>query len=181
MYRSGAILFHTSMKDKRSFEKFYNTHFDKVYRFVFFRIGTNQQLAEDLVSEIFMKALEHFDSYDATRSVSAWLMTIAKNHLANYWRDTKPTIGLPEDEQTEETKADDRIWLKLATHKLKQQAVATLVRQLLALLDPDTAEIVTLHYVVGYTYKEIAAMKDMQEGAVKVAAHRALKKLREQL
>ncbi len=87
---------------KREFEKFYNNHLDKVYRFVFFRCNGNRELTEDLVSEIFMKALEHFDSYDEKVSKSAWIMTITRNHLANYWRDSKKTSLLPEDEDRED-------------------------------------------------------------------------------
>ena len=87
-----------NFKLKKEFEKFYNSHVDKVYRFVFFRVNCNKELAQDLVSEIFIKAMEHFVDYDENLSKSAWIMTISKNHLANYWRDKKPTSEIPEDD-----------------------------------------------------------------------------------
>ncbi|TAL19526.1 sigma-70 family RNA polymerase sigma factor, partial [Patescibacteria group bacterium] len=67
------------------FRKFYETHFNKIYRFVLFRVG-NRELAEDLVSEIFVKALKAFPSYDESRSRSSWIFTIARNHLINHYR-----------------------------------------------------------------------------------------------
>lgn len=161
------------MTKKAEFEKFYNTHIDKVYRFVFFRVGGNKELAQDLVSEIFMKAMEHFAGYDREKSVSAWIFTIAKNHLANYWRDNKQTSSLPEDE----AESSDSFWLKSAVNLLKKDVVKREITDLLAKLDENTREIVTFHYLLGYSYAEIAEMKDMSEIAVKVAAHRALKKL----
>lgn len=160
-------------QSKKEFEKFYNTHVDKVYRFVFFRVGGNKELAQDLVSEIFIKALEHFSDYDETKSTSAWIITIAKNHLANYWRDKKPTSSLPEDE----AESNDDFWLKSAISLSKKDALKREVGELLQKLDENTREIVTFHYILGYNYAEIAAMKNMSETAVKVAAHRAIKKL----
>ncbi len=158
---------------KKEFEKFYNTHLDKVYRFVFFRTGGNKDLAQDLVSEIFIKALEHFADYDQKKSNSAWIFTIAKNHMANYWRDKKPTGSLPEDED----EANDDFWLKSAVNAFKKDAEKRRVSEILEKLDVSSREIVTFHYILGYNYAEIAAMKNMSETAVKVAAHRAIKKL----
>ncbi len=164
---------------KSEFEKFYNTHLDKVYRFVFFRSGANKELTEDLVSEIFMKALEHFDSYDETLSQSAWVMTIARNHLINYWRDNKKTYSLPESQELEDGDSTvDAFWLKSAKHFFDKEQNRREVYEALAKLSPEDAEIVTFHYLLGYSYSEIAAIKHTSEGAIKVAAHRAIKKLR---
>ncbi|MEK7680813.1 MAG: RNA polymerase sigma factor [Patescibacteria group bacterium] len=158
---------------KEEFQKFYNTHFDKVYRYVFFRVSGNRDLAQDLASEIFMKALEHFASYDESKSKSAWIMTITKNHLANYWRDRKPSEELPDDN----IQSDDVAWLSLASKSLKKEEIKLEVARLLEKLDSHTGDIVTFHYLFGYSYAEIAEMKNMTETAVKVAAHRAIKKL----
>ncbi len=160
-------------KTKNEFEQFYRDHIDKVYRFIFFRVGGNKDLAEDLVSEIFIKALNHFGEYDDTVSVSAWIMTIARNHLANHWRDQKQTSGLPEDEE----ESSDKFWLNIAVNKFKSEEIRRQLRELLDNLHEDDREIVTFHYLLGYNYAEIAAMKQMSETAVKVAAHRAIKKL----
>lgn len=162
-----------SQNPKKEFEKFYNTHIDKVYRFVYFRVGTSQDLAQDLVSEIFMKALEHFDSYNEELSKSAWIMTIAKNHLANHWRDQRPTNHLPEDED----ELSDSFWLKSAIDSFKNEENKRELEALLTRLNDDDREIVTFHYLLGYSYAEIARMKQMTETAVKVASHRAIKKL----
>ncbi|MEK7131788.1 MAG: RNA polymerase sigma factor [Patescibacteria group bacterium] len=161
------------MNKKAEFEKFYNTHIDKVYRFVYFRIGADKVLAQDLVSEIFIKALENFINYDEKKSRSAWIFTIAKNHLANHWRDKKPVGSLPEDED----EANDDFWLKSAVSAFKKEATKRQVYDLLEELDTSSREIVTFHYLLGYNYAEIAAIKNMSETAVKVAAHRAIKKL----
>ncbi len=162
-----------NFKLKKEFEKFYNSHVDKVYRFVFFRVNCDKELAQDLVSEVFLKAMEHFASYDENLSKSAWIMTIAKNHLANYWRDKKPADSIPEDEDG----LAEGFWLKSAINSFKKEKDKRELSSFLEALDEESREIVTFHYILGYSYAEIASMRGMTETAVKVASHRAIKKL----
>lgn len=165
-------------RDKKAdFERFYKENMDKIYRFVFFRVGANKELAEDLVSEIFIKALNNFDNYDETISRSAWIFTIAKNHLANYWRDHKKALPLP-GEKEEETGEGDAFWHKIAFKNYQNLVLRQQVYELLEVLEGEDKDIVTLHYLFGYSYAEIAEMRESTEAAVKVAAHRALKKIR---
>ncbi|MEK7064997.1 MAG: RNA polymerase sigma factor, partial [Patescibacteria group bacterium] len=133
-----------------------------------------------LVSEIFMKALEHFESYDQKISVSAWLYTIAKNHIANYWRDKKNVESLPELDVSDDEDGvglEDK-WFNTAMEKFKQAGDKSMVYDVLSKLDFEDRQIVTFHYLFGYNYSEIGQMLNKNETAVKVAAHRALKKLR---
>lgn len=164
--------------NKKKFEKFYFAHVDKVYRFVFFRSGQNKELTEDLTSEIFMKALEHFASFDPTKSTSAWLMTIAKNHLANHWRDTKSTEVLPESGGEDDNGSADRLVLNKGLETAKDLALKFELQGYLDQLSEEERRFVTLHYLCGYSYIEMAAELGASEGAVKVATHRAIKKLR---
>lgn len=168
------------MASRKDFEKFYNEHFDRIYRFVFFRCR-DRELAEDLVSEIFLKALNHFADFDEARGKAAWLMTIAKNHLANYWRDRKATVSLTAVDETGEEEEAEFLGLKQALQAWQKAKDTSLVYELLGKIEPIEAEIVTLHYLFGYSYLEIAEMRGVSEGAIKVAAHRALKKLRKHL
>ncbi len=156
------------------FEKFYNEHVDKVYRFVLFRVGVNKEIAEDLVSEIFIKALKNFASYDVSLSQSAWIMTIARNHVINYYRDNKSHQTLPEDEEN----ANDSFWLKEAKNAFRKDESQQELYELLKKLSVDEQEIVTFHYIMGYSYIEIAQMKGVSAGSIKIAAHRAIKKMK---
>jgi RNA polymerase sigma-70 factor (ECF subfamily) len=162
------------MPSKRDFEKFYQSNIDKIFRFVMFRVGNNRELAEDLVSEIFMKALENFEDYDPKISKSAWIFAIAKNHLANYWRSCRPVESLPEEDEFLENKT----WFELSVRQAEIGQEKREIYDILAKLEQDEREIVTFHYLLGYSYLEIAKMRGASEGSTKVAAHRAIKKLK---
>lgn len=155
--------------NQRKFEQFYQLNIDRIYRFVFFRVQSTE-VAEDLTSEIFMKALKAFDRYDEEKSKAAWIYTIARNHLANYYRDKKDAVDIEEvafglvgeDGREEMAKASDRMLLAKALDDL------TL----------EDRRLVTLKHLEGYSYKEMAEILDKSDAALKVATHRAMKKLK---
>ncbi len=165
-------------RERRRFEKFYSNNIDKIFRFVFFRVGDRAK-AEDLTAEIFMKALEHFGTYDPAKSTTSWLMTITKNHLANYWRDTKPMVSV--DAWLEGDGAEEAYLFGAAQGQQKRDEDYRILKELLAKLRDDERELVTLHYLVGYNYTEIAELTGQSEGALRVTVHRIIKKLRRQL
>ena len=152
------------------FVRFYSENIDRIYRYVFFRVGQNQTLAEDLVSEIFLKAYEHFADYDPKISKAAWIYRIAHNHLANYYRDTRDHVDI---EDVAPTLTDER--QKLFLPQLSDRLV---VEKALARLSKLERELVTLKYLEGYTYEEMGSILERSGDALKVATHRAMQKLK---
>lgn len=152
------------------FRHFYDKHFKNVYRFVYFRVGNNREVAEDLTSEIFMKALVAFAKYDPSRSQKAWIMTIARNHTINHWRDKKHHVDLEEiafsiegvDGRHEEEKNDDQRILLSAINQLSKK----------------DKRLVEMKHLLGYKYKEMAEELNKSPGAVRIETYRAMKKLK---
>src|SRR5438067_10668649 len=63
----------------------YRTHVRPLYTFIYSKVG-NRETAEDLTSEVFMKALLHLVHTRAEHSIVAWLFRVARNSVADYWR-----------------------------------------------------------------------------------------------
>ncbi|MBU0645889.1 RNA polymerase sigma factor [Patescibacteria group bacterium] len=157
------------MKQKE-FDKFYRRNIDRIYRYVFFRIGQNHEIAEDLVSEIFLKALNKFDDYDEKKSKSAWIYTIAHNHLVNYYRDKKVEIDF-----------DDLIMDSRLHGNDGRGEVFLEIEGILAKLSKEDRRLVTMKYLEGYKYSEMAEILGRQANALKVATHRSLKTIKDGL
>ena len=155
---------------KPNFETFYRKNIDRIYRYVFFRVGQNRDIAEDLVSEVFMKALKNFEKYDPKISESAWIYRITQNHLANHFRDSKSTTDI---EDVKFFLVGDRGEEEMIMHEETR-----IIEQGLDELTRDERQIVTMKYLEGYSYKEMADILDRTADALKVASHRAVKKLR---
>ncbi|MCR4314701.1 MAG: sigma-70 family RNA polymerase sigma factor [Candidatus Uhrbacteria bacterium] len=156
--------------DKHAFEQFYKANIDRIYRYVFFRVGRNVAVAEDLVSEVFMKALKNFHKFDPEISQSAWIYRIAHNHLANYFRDQKKSVDL-EDVIFTLAGEDGRKTFETREDEMK-------LYKALDSLAPEDRRLVTMKYLDGYSYKEMAHMIEKRTDALKVATHRAMKKLK---
>jgi RNA polymerase sigma-70 factor (ECF subfamily) len=67
------------------FEEIYDAHVVPIFRFVYARVG-NRPDAEDLTSQVFMRAVEQLDVTRAQAQIAAWLYRVAQNAVADYWR-----------------------------------------------------------------------------------------------
>jgi RNA polymerase sigma-70 factor (ECF subfamily) len=155
--------------NRQQFTGFYDANLKRIYRYVYFRVGKNRDVAEDLTSEVFMKALEHFEDYDPKISESAWIYRIAHNKVLNYWRDSKVTADVNDGAvEAEIGGVDER-------GRLNERLD---VQTLLAKLTPEERELVTLKYLSGYRYSVMGEALGKSADAVKVATHRAMQKLK---
>jgi RNA polymerase sigma-70 factor, ECF subfamily len=153
------------------FAAFYDQHLDAVYRFVYFRVSQNRAVAEDLTADIFTSALDAFDRFDPKQGEKAWIMTIARNKVINYWRDKKEAVDLEdvaftlEGENGRETveREDDIRHLHQALKQLK----------------PHERTLIEQKYLLGYRYKDMAAHLEKQANSVRVETHRAMQKLKQ--
>lgn len=73
--------------DRGAIGRFYDAHVDGLYAFVFYRVGRDQALAEDVVQETFAIALSREADYDPARgSVGSWLTILSRNVIRDHLR-----------------------------------------------------------------------------------------------
>ena len=169
-----AELVRLAQQDLRKFNDLYERYVQRVYRYLLVRTGSVAD-AEDLTSQTFMAAMEHLHQYKGQRPFPAWLIGIAKNKTADFYRKRKPESELdtaveltdPNDETPDETVG-------------RQMQIETISRKLQAIA-PDRAEALSLRLFGGLEIPEIARMMDKQEPAVRMLIHRGLKDLQAQL
>ena len=165
------------MSDFEKFQIYYEEYIGKVYAYINCRMNYNQQLAEDLTSEIFMKALEKFETFSEKQgSFNAWIFKITKNHMIDYFRsqDKKKSTSIDELENVLQSKED-------TAGKAEKNIAVERLREAIDELPEDKQEIVSLKYISGYSYKEIAEMLQEEENAIRVKAHRTIKELKRKL
>jgi RNA polymerase sigma-70 factor (ECF subfamily) len=139
-----------------------------VYRFLYARVG-NREDAEDLTSQVFVKAFRQLDVAREERSVASWLFTVARTVLADHWRDEYrhgPVAELSEN-LIERVNAQDGLDDSDKIHR---------VASLLARLSPRYRSVLELRFLRGYSVEETARELGMTASNVKVTQHRALAK-----
>lgn len=159
------------MNDAQSlFLAFYDSHYEKIHTHVYYSTGYNSARADDLTSEIFLKAWEHLDQFNEDSSMKTWIYAITRNHIIDYYRTRREHISLEEVERIPDTLS---IHTELAAKEEARKVLTAIPK-----LSPRYQTIVTLKYIDELDTAEIATIMRMPESRVYVVLHRALKKLR---
>ena len=158
------------------FGEWYTDHRPTVYRYVRFRVAT-RETAEDVTSQVFMKALRSIHRYDPTRAAPrTWLLRIARNAVTDHLRSLKRrgslhvSLDRVPDLVAQIPSQEERV--------LKQERIQALLNGTQTLRSADQ-EILSLRYGAGLDNSEIASSLDISPNAVAVRLHRALKRLKE--
>lgn len=156
----------------KEFTRYYEQHKNAIFNYILYRIGFDRDTAEDLTSEIFLKAFEYFASYDTSRPFKNWIFTIAHNHLVNYYTTKRET--LPLEDVTELVKTAS------ATDTLENHMTIEKILMLMTKLPPAQRDLIIMRYVNDLSNREIAEILHKEEGALRTALSRALTALRQQ-
>ena len=160
--------------DTSEFTKYYEEFKKGIFNYILYRVGFDRDTAEDLTSEIFIKAFEHFDSYDRKRPFKTWIFTIAHTHLINFRVGQKKTLPLNEAVDLVREGSKGELRQDSVDHDIAMSKIMSLVTDL-----PEAQrEIVILRYVNDLSNNEIAHLIGKEEGAVRTALSRAIGTLR---
>jgi RNA polymerase sigma-70 factor, ECF subfamily len=152
----------------------YEEYYDKVARYIYSRIGDKSE-AEDLASEVFLKALESIKTYrEQGVPIQAWLFRIARNLIIDRYRRTNKYRTVPIDEMEIKSDADPAA---AAVTNLEIERVKTAMQH----LTEQQREVVQLRFFGGLTSQEVAGILDKSHGAVREMQSAALEKLRQLL
>jgi RNA polymerase sigma-70 factor (ECF subfamily) len=159
-----------------NFDEWFREHRPTVYRYVRFRLAT-REAAEDVTSEVFIKALRALDRYDPSRaSPRTWLLRIARNavtdHLRSLRRRSSLHVSLDRipDLVADVPNQEERV--------LREERLAMLLNANSRLRRADQ-EILSLRYGAELSNQEIAEALKISGNAVAVRVHRALARLKE--
>jgi RNA polymerase sigma-70 factor, ECF subfamily len=160
-------------RDPRQFGVLYDRHFQQIYRFVYSRVR-EQTAAEDVTSEVFMKALKAIPRYqDTGRPFAAWLYQIAVNAIADRYRTQRP--AQPLDDFHDLSVAGPALE-EVAAHRDEMRRIWALVENLP--VQQKTA--LVLKFQEDMKIEDIAVAMGKSPGAVKLLIHRGVSKLRDE-
>ncbi len=162
--------------DAEAFGQIYDRYVDTVFRFIYFRVG-NRQLAEDLTSDTFLRALKRIGSFTwQGRDPGAWLVTIARNLVADHFKSGRyrleVTTGDVLDADREDRGPEGSPESAVVDH-ITNVALLTAVKQ----LNPEQQECIVLRFLHGFSVAETAQAMGKNEGAIKALQYRAVRAL----
>lgn len=153
--------------DERAFEILYVRHRDWVFRMAW-RIVGEQQLAEDVLQEVFKYFLGKFPGFELTCQLRTFLYPAVRNTALSLVKNQRRFVSGEEAAVTIS---------QLVSSERKESSSDDLIN-MVAKLKPDHREMVMLRFVDGRTLPEIAELIGIPVGTAKSRLHHALKSLR---
>lgn len=163
----------------QDFQTFYQENLNLIYRYVYSKVG-NREEAEDLTSQVFLKAIRGVNTERGSLSMQKWLFQVARTTIADYWRiyyrvslsslDALLEAGWEGPLESEPA--------QVSSGPIEQ------VQQLLSVLPEHYREVLTCRFLLNFTIRETAVRMGLTEANVKVLQFRALKRaadLKEQI
>jgi len=170
-----SALIERAKTDSEAFGVLYERHFDRIYNYIYYRTG-NIHDAEDLTAKVFFRAIQHIGNYqDRGGPFSAWLYSIARNLLANWYRDNSKRTMIPIDTMAQIHVADGPD-LESEIVENREALLAAIKR-----LPEDRQDLLILKYVNEESNAEIGRILGRSEGAIKSLYHRTLLSLKNDL
>jgi RNA polymerase sigma factor (sigma-70 family) len=175
---------YSDLEKHRVFDKEFMPHIDSMYNFAF-RLTNDEDDANDLVQDTYLKAFRFINSFSQGTNAKAWLFRILKNSFINDFRkkskepakvdyqDVETTYNSEEDAETNQT-VDLRV-------ESVQDLIGDEIANALNALPVDFRTVIILCDVEGFTYEEMAKILDIPIGTVRSRLHRARMLLKEKL
>lgn len=150
------------------FEIIYSKHYSEIYVYAL-SLCKNHDLAQDLVSETFYKAL--LSLKESNDHLKYWLFRVCKNLYLDYLKKNKHLQQI--DKHTDKLVVEERTLDKIILNEERKKVYYEVLK-----LQPSYKEIIILYYYCGFSLKEIAPLINSSEGAARTLLFRGRKALK---
>lgn len=169
-------------KRKKEFEKIYDAHIEKIFRFVYLKVSSKDD-AEDITSRVFIKTWDSFSKENSLKNPKAFLYKVARNLVIDYYRKNRDNFKKEDTFKKEvplenivvsdkEMRADERALLNSEIEGVKRA---------LSRINEDYQNIIILYYLNELTTAEIGELLEKPESSIRVLIHRAVAALRKEM
>jgi RNA polymerase sigma-70 factor, ECF subfamily len=162
--------------EAEAFGLLYDRYVDTVFRFILFRVGS-RQLAEDLTSDTFLRALQSIGGFRwQGRDLAAWLVTIARNRVADHFKSGRYRLEVSAGDILDSDREDRGPEGSPEAAVLDHITNVALLRAVKR-LSPEQQECIVLRFLHGFSVAETAQAMGKKEGAIKALQYRSVRAL----
>jgi RNA polymerase sigma-70 factor, ECF subfamily len=169
IFHEDSALVQRAKEEREAFDALYAKYLRKVYTYVYYRVG-NVEDAEDITESVFLHAIINLERYeDRGIPFSAWLLRIAHNLTANWYRNAgrRRMVGLEYAESLHDTSL-------IPEEVVEKQEDIQELKKVLENLPEERQQALILRYAEGMKHKEIGEVMGKSAGAIKVLVHRSI-------
>jgi len=175
---AAAVLARARQGDSDAFRALVEQHSRSVFRLAF-RMTGNEQDAEDVVQESFLRAYRQLGRFESRANFGTWLYRIVSNCSVDLMRSKQARHDQVRGDSLDETAVELPAAEVPGPERLAQSAeIETRVQRALRELSPLERAAFTLRHYEGRSIDEISATLGLGTSAAKHSVFRAVKKLR---
>ena len=155
----------------QEFQAFYQENVGQIYRFVYSKVGNHEE-AEDLTSQIFIKAVRGMDIERGPQSMQKWLFQVARTTIADYWRNYyRFATGSLEELLDAGWEGPADVESMIVSSQPNER-----VKYILQALPEHYREVLSCRFLLNLSIRDTASRMGLSEANVKVLTFRALKR-----
>ena len=164
-------------KDQKYFGALYDHYFDQIFRFIFKRLGGDEETTGDLTQQTFIKAMANMSKYeDRGFPFSSWLYRIAQNEVSMFFRQQSKVYSVAIDESRIQEFAQEA---DIFSSHMSMEDQEKLVEMLNGLNESEL-ELIELRFFQEMSFKEIAEIYSVSEATAKMRTYRILERINKQ-
>ena len=161
------------MHEEQAFQHLYENYSKSLFTIIC-QLVPQQDAAEDLLQQVFIKIWKNIHSYDVAKGrLFTWMLNIARNQAIDFTRSKEfnklgKTVALEEDVYTEG---------EVSSIKVRDIGLS----RVLETLPEESRKVVELSFFRGYTHQEIASILQLPLGTVKTKIRSTIQELRKRI
>ncbi len=160
---------------EEAFTELIDRYHERIYR-VAVRIVHDVDDAQEVVQEVFVRAVQHIGRFDFRASFYTWLVSITRNAAFDALRGTQRRGRFKQTEDGLDRYSADGVGDPVEASQESETAVK--VRKALLRLKPRDRTLIVLREYEGLQYEEIARVMGCSVGTIESGLHRARKRLK---
>ena len=155
-----------------AFSELYERYHERLFYFFYRMLGSDRELANDLLQDIFLKIIHKPELFNPDFKFSGWIFSVAHNMCKNEYRKREVRKHVQHEENPDQFSDD----LPYQNGADKEQLIADVFSELEA-LEESQRSILILKYKENFSLKEIAGILDLPLGTIKSRLHYARQEL----
>jgi len=160
--------------DEQAFLKVYDYFAPKIFRYIYYQVGHNKSLSEDISQQTFFKAWEYLSKgKKPITNIQAFLYRVARNLVIDLWR-SKQKESLPLLDELIETTDELPRWQEVIEARVNVEAL----EKSLDNIHEQYREVLIMRYLHDMTIEEMASVLEKDKNNIYVLIHRASQTLK---
>ena len=169
--------------DSQIIEWLFHQYFDRLYSLIFYKVGGNRDIAEDIVQDTFLAATKSIKNFKHKSNPYTWLVSIAYHKINDYYRKKQTKQKHYGQVASLESMDESKLGMdgRHHTDNIETKESSDAIREILYQLPPDYRIVLILKYIEEMSVNEISTVLRRSPKSCEALLFRARNALRARL